>query len=269
MYLYKLDLNERIAERERIYDEITQRDKVFIAEVIRDRFSLDPDVHPRVLDFGCGRGNMVRYLQALGYDAWGCDISPVWEEKTDSPVDRLHLISREPYRLPFDDDYFDLVFSTSVLEHALNTEELFYEIRRILKPGGISMHYFPGKWYLPYEPHVRIPLMNYFWPHCPRWWINLWLIVRVIYSPKIKPYRQAVLDRYCEFCKIDIIYLPNRRYRELSLKVFGNHGSLTDFYIDHAQGGFARLARKLPFRRLSAWFTANFRMNFIYQRNEG
>ncbi|MBN2388285.1 MAG: class I SAM-dependent methyltransferase [Anaerolineales bacterium] len=269
MYLYRLSLEDRVAERERLYEEITHRDKIFIETVIRERFSLDPQTRPSVLDFGCGRGNMVRHMHSLGYDAWGCDISPAWEGRTESPVERLRLIDQEPYRLPFDDDTFDLVFSTSVLEHARNTEELFSEIRRILKPGGISMHFFPGKWYLPYEPHVRIPLLNYFWPRCPRWWINLWLIVRGIYSPQVRPYRQGILERYCEFCKYDIVYWPNRTYRRLSMKIFGNFGSLTDFYIARAGGGYARLARKLPFKRLSAWFTATFRMNFIYQRKEG
>lgn len=176
------------------------------------------------------------------------------------------MISTVPYRLPYADGSFDLVFSTSVLEHAQNTEICFREIHRILKVGGISMHYFPAKFYLPYEPHILIPLVNYFWPHCPRWWIGLWLLLRVAYAPKLAPYFKDTYRQYCEFCKTGINYLPNRQYRRLSMEIFGNYGSLSDFYIAKANGRYARLARKLPFKKFTAWVSSNFRTNFIFQR---
>jgi SAM-dependent methyltransferase len=263
-----MDLEQRVQERERLFNEIADREKVFIFETIRDRLSLEPSPNRKVLDFGCGRGVMVDYLHSLGYDSFGCDISTGWEKFPDSPVDRLGLISMEPYRLPYEDNTFDVVFSTSVLEHAKNQEVYFTEIHRVLKVGGVSMHLFPGKWFLPYEPHTHIPLLNYFWPHCPKWWINLWLMVRAVYSPEMAPYRKSVLQKYSQFCDTDIIYVPNKKYRQMSMKIFGNYGSLMDYYIDRSGGGYARLARKLPFRSLSAWFSSNFRMNYIYQRKE-
>ncbi len=268
MYMYKMDLEQRVQERERLFNEITNREMVFIFETIRDRFSLEPGPNHKVLDFGCGRGVMVNYLHSLGYDAYGCDISGGWEKFPDSPVDRLALISMEPYRLPYESSTFDIVFSTSVLEHARNQEEFFLEIHRVLKPGGVSMHLYPGKWYLPSEPHIHIPLLNYFWPRHPKWWIDLWLLIWAVYSPKIVPYRKNILQQYIDFCDTGIIYVPNKRYRQLSMKIFGNYGSLMDFYIERSGGGFAWLARKLPFRNLSVWLSSNFRMNFIYQRKE-
>ena len=36
------------------------------------------------------------------------------------------------------------------------------------------MHLYPSKWYLPSEPHIYVPLVNVFWPRCPRWWLALW-----------------------------------------------------------------------------------------------
>ncbi len=268
MHLYKLDMEERVQERERLFNELSGREKVFIFETIRDRLSIAPSPDHKVLDWGCGRGVMVEYLHSCGFDAYGCDVSPIWVNFPDSPADRLTLISLKPYRLPYADNTFDVVFSTSVLEHASNQEEYFSEIHRVLKVGGISMHLFPGKWYLPYEPHILIPLVNYFWPHCPRWWIDFWLVVRGVYSPKMKPYRKKLLQQYSDFCASGVVYVSNRKYRQLSMRIFGNYGSLMDFYIERAGGGFARLARRLPCRSLSAWFSSNFRMNFICQRKE-
>src|SRR5262245_15640403 len=106
----------------------------------------------RVLDFGCGAGELVGHLLALGYDAHGCDIVLA----SDAPgiaaaPQRFKQIAQAPYRLPYDDASFDVVLSTSVLEHARNPEEYLVEIRRVLAPGGVAMHLLPGKWYLPYE----------------------------------------------------------------------------------------------------------------------
>ena len=135
--------------------------------------------HTKVLDFGCGSGQLVDALLQLGFDAYGCDISAYWSGEPSVAPERLHLISSMPYRLPFDDSIFDVVVSTSVLEHAQNKEEYFQEIHRVLRPGGYSMHIYPGKWYLPYEPHIYVPLVNYFWPYCPKWWLGLWALLGV------------------------------------------------------------------------------------------
>jgi SAM-dependent methyltransferase len=265
MHMYRMDLKDRIRERERIRRGIVERDQVFISDVIRDRFHCAPSPDSRILDFGCGIGEIVSYLHSLGYDAYGCDVAAAWEQKAGDAGERLAVIPAMPYRLPYEDGTFDVVFSTSVLEHARNTEESFREIHRVLKGGGISMHMFPGKWYLPYEPHIRIPLANFLWPRCPEWWIGMWVLLRVAYVPRLAPYWRSMYREYCEFCRSGMVYLSNRRYRDLSLAVFGNYGSLMDFYIARSGGGYARLARKLPFRTLSGWLSSHFRMNLIFQ----
>jgi len=112
----------------------------------------------RVLDFECGSGHLVKELLSYGYDAYGCDTN-----LDRSAGERCREIGTAPYRLPFENDFFDVVLSTSVLEHARNPHEYLAEIRRVLKPNGVAMHLFPGKWYLPREPHILVPLANYFY----------------------------------------------------------------------------------------------------------
>lgn len=107
----------------------------------------------RILDFGCGNGEMVQAFLSLGYDTYGVDI-------IDCPsLDASHYkkIGFNPYRIPYSEDSFDLVYSSSVFEHTQNTEECFREIYRVLKWGGqLSMLYQAGIvfWNLIYMFHL-------------------------------------------------------------------------------------------------------------------
>ena len=86
----------------------------------------------RILDFGCGNGEMIQAFLSLGYDTYGVDI-------IDCPsLDASHYkkIGFNPYQIPYSEDSFDLVYSSSVFEHTQNTEEGFREIYRVLKWGG-------------------------------------------------------------------------------------------------------------------------------------
>jgi SAM-dependent methyltransferase len=223
----------------------------------------------RVLDFGCGAGELVGHLLALGYDAHGCDIVPA----SDAPdivaaPQRFKQIARAPYRLPYDDASFDVVLSTSVLEHARNPEEYLVEIRRVLAPGGVAMHLLPGKWYLPYEPHIRVPLANYFYPSCPSWWFALWMLVGKRHPHhKDLNWREAV--QACrDFYDNGVFYLSTREHERLSRAVFGNCEWPMAFYITHGHGGFARLCRRLPMRGFWGALSREFRMGFLVQRKQ-
>jgi SAM-dependent methyltransferase len=116
-----------------------------------------------VLDFGCGEGAAVDAWRAAGYEAYGCDIV------LDRPHEWLRLIEA-PYRLPFDDATFDLVVSNQVLEHVQDHDAAFSEIRRVLKPRGLSLHVFPPRW-IPTEPHVRVPFATVVQRY---WWLAAW-----------------------------------------------------------------------------------------------
>jgi ubiquinone/menaquinone biosynthesis C-methylase UbiE len=107
----------------------------------------------RVLDFGCGTGSTVHTLIDAGYDAWGADIVDPWGED-----ERLKLIATAPYRLPFPDAHFDFIISEQVMEHVFDYDRVFSELRRVLKPSGLSIHHFPGPLYY-YEGHINVPLV--------------------------------------------------------------------------------------------------------------
>lgn len=268
MHLYRISVQERRSIREARRRNILERDQVFFHKLIRDYFDIDPSTGHRVLDFGCGLGEMASYLADAGYSAYGCDIKPFWDETEYKSQVVLSPIELDPYRLPYPDDNFDIVFSTSVFEHVQDKRIAFQEIRRVLKPGGISVHLFPSKWYLPHEPHIRIPLANVLWPKVPRWWIQGWILLRALLVRNLRSSTKEIIDTYQEFCKYGVNYSSNAEFRRLSIEIFGNFSTITDFYIKNAQGRYAKLTRKLPFKPLWAWVTSQFRMNLIFQRKE-
>ena len=239
---------------------------VFLDKSLRMLCGVAPTARGRVLDFGCGAGDIVQALLPYGYDVHGCDIKPTWEPDGELGEQRLRAILQDPYRLPFEDDSFDAVYSWTVLEHAHNKEECFREIRRVLRPGGYALHIFPSKWYLPREPHSLVPLLNFFWPHCPRWWLALWAILGIRNSYQQGHTWRHVVEGNTKFFTERASYWTNRRIRALSVEVFGNYASPMRFYIEHGYGGFPRAARRLPFKTLSGWVSAQFRMNLILQQ---
>lgn len=96
----------------------------------------------RVLDFGCGDGMMVRHLREIAEsgEVWGVDINGtemIWCQQHLSPPFKFATTTSFPH-LPFEDGYFDLIYSFSVFTHICDLAEAWLlELRRILRPGGV------------------------------------------------------------------------------------------------------------------------------------
>lgn len=218
----------------------------------------------RVLDFGCGRGDLVRTLGDLGYSTYGCDVVECWS--FDDP--RLKLIGQSPYRIPFEDESFDFVISTSVLEHVQNKNEVFMEMNRVLKKGGMGLHLYPSKWYLPYEPHVYIPFMNFLWPRCPRWYLSVWAILGVRNTFQSgKPWHEVVKLNHA-YGKTGISYWSNRRMAGAVMSIFGNCDFPVRTYMQYAAGKAVPVLRAIFGAYLGGLINNTFRMSFLIFRKE-
>lgn len=143
----------------------------------------------RLLEFGCGEGELVAAAAQHGIDAYGCDIdfSACWidqrvlsELMAAGRVRHIDTVTQDnteasplatqPYRLPFDDSFFDVVVSDQVLEHVRNYPDVVAELRRVMKPGAVFLHLFPSR-YRPIEAHILVPFSSTFHPD---WWLRLW-----------------------------------------------------------------------------------------------
>ncbi len=91
----------------------------------------------RALDLGCGDGLFTGELARAGAVPVGVDVAQ-------AALDRAH--EREPnlpFRLapidgplPLEDNAFDLVWASEVIEHVADTARWLSEVRRVLVPGG-------------------------------------------------------------------------------------------------------------------------------------
>jgi SAM-dependent methyltransferase len=236
----------------------------FLLQALADLGGFQPR---KVLDFGCGSGRFVRSLRLLGLDASGCDVVAAWKGSDDPCVKHLSVMDlQSPLRLPFPDEAFDSVVSTSVLEHADNKDEIFSEIYRILTPGGQMLHFFPGKFYLPLEPHLYVPLLNWLWPHVPRWWLALWAILGIRNEFQGAMGWREVVDANVTYVETGISWWTHGRLRRAVEHVFGNCEFPNRYYILRAPGGVARMCRHLPFKSLTGWASGQFRMGFLYAK---
>ena len=97
----------------------------------------------RVLELGCAGGRMLRFYPYMPEESelWGVDISArhvTWCQHNLSPPFLFAMSTTSPH-LPFEDNYFDLVYCGSVFTHISELADTwFLELRRILRGGGYA-----------------------------------------------------------------------------------------------------------------------------------
>jgi len=90
----------------------------------------------KILELGGGNGLLAKCLADIGFDVVSIDTEPA--EQGCFPVRKGDCIDLE-----FDDNSFDVIFSSNVLEHVSDLNSAFSEMKRVLKDGGIMVHTMP------------------------------------------------------------------------------------------------------------------------------
>ena len=88
----------------------------------------------KLLEPGCGRGEFLNGFRKMGMDVFGCDLSKEAGEDVEGIDIKQVDIGQNP--LPYNDNYFDVVYSKSLIEHLWEPDNYLNEANRILKPGG-------------------------------------------------------------------------------------------------------------------------------------
>jgi SAM-dependent methyltransferase len=100
----------------------------------------------RVLDLGCGTGELARTLAAGGFRVAGCDISRQMLQQAARDRDRCAgWVRLAPgwRSLPFAPAAFDVVVAASVLEYVADPAAVLRECARVLRPGGVVLYTVP------------------------------------------------------------------------------------------------------------------------------
>lgn len=89
----------------------------------------------KFLDIGCGTGEMLIESISKGWETFAIDIT---DNRTGMATDKLiHFSLGDLFEAEYPDNYFDVIYMDSVLEHLLNPLDYLREINRVLKKGGV------------------------------------------------------------------------------------------------------------------------------------
>jgi cyclopropane fatty-acyl-phospholipid synthase-like methyltransferase len=135
-------------EKDRPLTQYPQR----LARYLFDRFHLKPGA--KLLDVGCGRGEFLSGFIQCGVEGFGVDQSMV--AQTYCPDATLKVSDIENEGIPYPDNFFDVVYSKSVIEHFYYPERMVKEVMRVLKPGGMVITLCPD-----WEFNYRIYFEDY------------------------------------------------------------------------------------------------------------
>lgn len=101
-----------------------------------DKISLDDS--KKILEVGCGEGNNIFLLsqeKAAG-EFYGIDFQPERIKFAQKFCPRVKFSVDDATKLPFADNFFDLVFCRDVLHHIDNKKKVIFQMLRVLKPNG-------------------------------------------------------------------------------------------------------------------------------------
>jgi SAM-dependent methyltransferase len=136
----------------------------------------------RVLDLGCGTGDLARRLASAGLQVTGCDISAnmLSRAAASDPRGAIELRRLEPAwrTLPFPPGSFDTVVASSVLEYVDSPAAVLAECARVVRLGGVVLCTVPDpghpvrwlEWLAAWA--VRIPAIRALageWPRSERY----------------------------------------------------------------------------------------------------
>ena len=125
--------------------------KEYFEDIEESRYRISPEIFnfaqftrfrdKKLLEVGIGAATDFLQWVRAGTKAYGLDLT---EEAIEHARHRLsiygleaeQLVVGDSENLPFDDNFFDIVYSWGVIHHTPDTNKAMNEIIRVLKPGG-------------------------------------------------------------------------------------------------------------------------------------
>jgi trans-aconitate methyltransferase len=105
---------------------------------------LAPRAGERILDLGCGTGQLANEIAAAGAEVWGIDNSPAMIEQARRNYPQIHFDIGDGAELEVDAP-FDAVFSNAALHWMPRATDVAARVRDALKPGARFVAELGGK----------------------------------------------------------------------------------------------------------------------------
>ncbi len=100
----------------------------------------------RLLDAGCGTGHFSRSAAERGAKVTSMDIGERLLEKVAEKCETERIVG-SVLQMPFEDNSFDLIISTEVIEHTPTPYAAVSELYRVLRPSGILALTVPNRFW--------------------------------------------------------------------------------------------------------------------------
>lgn len=133
-------------------------------EVIFDDFLGNEDLNNKtLLDGGCGTGLFTKKAIERGAKVTSLDIAPKLVELTIKKSPAATGIEGSLLELPFEENTFDYVISSDVIEHTPDPLAAVKELIRVLKPGGKMCVTVPNRtfWFFSVKIAEALKLRDY------------------------------------------------------------------------------------------------------------
>lgn len=104
----------------------------------------------KVLEIGGRDGHQAKFISEKGYKVTSIDINPLYPQFY--PVQKGNINN-----LDFDENSFDIIYSSNMLQEIEIIKDAFTEMKRVLKKDGVIIHIVPSSWW---------SIITNFWHYC-------------------------------------------------------------------------------------------------------
>ena len=169
--------------------------------------NLIKSVQGKILDIGCGNGNFLLQVKQKGEEVYGIEINPI-DARYCNEIG-LKVFCGILEEANFDDNFFNTVMLSHVLEHLPSPKKTLKEIYRILKPSG--------KLYI-FCPNSKGYMSKLF----GRYWHG-WHIPFHFYNFTVKTIRNLTDEVGFKIKKVNTITTPASFTLSLNSYIWGRH----------------------------------------------
>jgi len=105
------------------------------------------DKNLRVLDAGCGEGQLLKKIadDRKVVQLYGTDVTKIALENAKKRIPHAKLTLSDLTSLKYQDDFFDIIICTEVIEHITQYKKVLDEFKRVLKKKGLLILTFPNE----------------------------------------------------------------------------------------------------------------------------
>lgn len=189
-----------------------------------------------VLDLGCSHGYLLHsFLQHEQFTAIGADLVPEYlEDARRQYGDKIRFVQTTAATIPLPDHSVDVVYTIDTMEHLSQPKELFAEVYRVMKPGGIFLVHF-NPWLNPHGSHLE-DIITFPWPHVVFSMDTLLTVAAKLYDSPTNPTSWYYMHKGQ---KKPNPYLDrekwNKYLNQMTIKRFNQLLEETDFEVKHQE----------------------------------